>query len=162
MRHLGKIAVLLTVLAFAATAGFALVFLLVFKGVIWAEWFVDYGLLIAVGPLALIAATYLVRLGASKWMLDAGALEEAFAYASPRRRASVAIGPTEAAVNRYVAAEAARRLGRIDEARAILSEPYRAPWRPAARKLLEEVRVALDAATDGEEPSSDAGPPAAD
>jgi hypothetical protein len=144
MRHLGRLAVGLTVVAFVATAAYALFFLLVFKAVIAAGWFVEHGLLLAAVPLVLIAATYLARLGVAKWMLDAGALPEAYAYAYPRRRAGIAIGPTEAAVNRYVAAESARQMGRLDDARAILAETYRTPWRPAARELLAKVKSALE------------------
>ncbi len=144
MKHLGRVAVGLTVLAFLTTATYAVFFLLVYKAVVYAEWFVEHGLLLAAVPLVLIAATYLVRLGASKWMLDAGAWSEAYNYAHPRRRAGIAIGPTEAAVNRYVAAESARRMGRLDDARRILSEKYKAPWRRAARDLLAEVKRAVD------------------
>lgn len=143
MKHMGQVAVALTVLAFVSTVGLAVLMLAAFQGIVHVPWLMDFGLYLTAVPLLLITATYLVRLGVAKWMLDAGELAATYAYAHPRRKTGLSIGPTEAAVNRYAAAEAARRLGRLDDARAILAEPYRKPWRKAARDLLVRAEEAL-------------------
>jgi len=140
VRHLGRVAVAISGLAFASTVLYALMFLLVFKRVVTPQFFVDYGLILGCVPLALIVATYLLRLGAGRWMLAAGDMREAYDYAYPRRRSGVTIGRTEAAVNRYVAAEATRCMGRPEQALEILDEEYAVPWRPAVRAMLARAR----------------------
>ena len=116
-------------------------FLLVFKRVVDQPFFVDYGLAVGCGPLSLIVVTYLLRMGVGKWLLRAGHHREAYDYSHARRVRSVTVGGTEAGVNRFVAAEASRRLGRPQEAIEILDERYRAPRREAVRQLLATARV---------------------
>jgi hypothetical protein len=141
VRYLGRATVAVSVCAFVSTVAFAVLFLLVFKRVYEPPIFVDYGLALGCVPLALIAATYLLRLGAARWMLEAGCLDEAYEYSHSRRKGGVTVGRTEAAVNRYVAAEAVRRMGRPEEALRILDEDYRAPRRRAILVLLERARA---------------------
>ena len=145
MKYLGRFAVVMSALAFVSTVGYAAVFLLVYKGALRAPLFLDYGLAAGVAPLVLIILTYLLRMGAGRWMLKAGCPAQAFAYAHRRRKPGIFVGPSEAAINRYVAAESIRRLGKPQEALSILDEAVRPPWRAQLRVLQEEARkAALD------------------
>jgi hypothetical protein len=127
---------LATALAFVTTAAYVITFLIASQGWLPVGWLAQWGLPLMTLPLTLIIAAHLLRRGAGLLLLRRGLLDPARRYCLPRAHTSPTVGRNEAAFNRYVAAEANRRLGDPHAALRLLDEPLARPWRADTRQLL--------------------------
>jgi hypothetical protein len=137
----GRAAVAMTGLSFAVTVGTVLAFLAASRGWGLTGWMLHNGLSLVAVCLLMVVGTHLLRRGAGLWMLSRGAWAQALEYCGARSAPTLTVGRNEAGLNRYVAAEALRRLGRAAEGLALLDASHAPPWRKDTRQLLALARV---------------------
>jgi len=122
----------------------------------WTEGLLDfvvtYGHWLTLGTILLFPLAVLLRFRAGLMMLRRGNLDDAIRYCQPRAQVTLTVGRDEAAVNRYVAAEAFRRQGDPATSLKLLEQESPAPFIAAHRQLLSLARaLALSALSRSDE-----------
>ena len=124
---------------------------LLFMAASWTEGLrglvLTYGLWMTLGVFALLVLTVFMRYHAGLMLLKRGEHEEALRYSRPRVTANVTVGKNEAAINRYVAAEALRRMGSPVAALAQLDIRAAAPRNQTLKQMLKIARASALIAT---------------
>lgn len=138
---IARLTSLITSLAFLSTCLLAGAVLLAYSGVALTAWMGQYGGWFFPVPLIFIVAMYLLRYSAGLLMLARGEHAAVLAYCLPRVEVSLAVGRSEAGLNRYAAAEAHRRAGSPEAAHRLLEMESEAPGRQDVAQLLLTARA---------------------
>lgn len=138
---IARLTSLITSLAFLSTFLLAVAVLLAYSGVVWTVWMGQYGGWFFPFPLIFIVAMYLLRYSAGLLMLERGEHDAVLFYCLPRLDVSLAVGRSEAGLNRYAAAEAHRRTGSPEAAHRLLDVKIKAPGRRDVAQLLQAARA---------------------
>ncbi|MEO1272178.1 MAG: hypothetical protein AAFX99_29125 [Myxococcota bacterium] len=129
-------------LTFVAVIVLAALFVLAYRGIALQTVMIQYGLVWVLIVSAMMIVTVLLRYRAGMMMLHRNQLDEALRYCQPRSTVTLTVGRDEAAINRYVAAEAHHRRGAATAALALLDAEHTAPRSAHLTRLLTLTRAA--------------------
>ncbi|MBH25846.1 MAG: hypothetical protein CMH57_15675 [Myxococcales bacterium] len=136
------VTIALTWIAFGVVMTLALLFVMAYRGFMMQQLMIDYGMVLVLITSLLMVTAVLLRYRAGLMMLSRGQLDEALRYCQPRSTVTLTVGRDEAAINRYVAAEAHRRRGAATAALALLDSEHTTPRSASLSRMLRIARAA--------------------
>jgi len=136
------VTVVFTWIAFAVVMGLALLFVMAYKGFMLQQMMIDYGMILVLITSVLMVTAVTLRYRVGLMLLARNQLDEALRYCQPRSTVTLTVGRDEAAINRYVAAEAHRRRGAAAAALALLDSEHTTPRSASLSRMLRIARAA--------------------